>query len=149
LSIKRCIATALFVLPSAIAPKDVIIPVEKGGINLTVIGPSSFYGTYMTSLSFELNEFGESNIKIIEQEAFKINIYLTTITIPKSVKAIKENAFLDCQSLTKIIFEGPLPSIAPNAFKNSISSKSKVNYTHPTSWTQADKDTLDRLLKTK
>jgi hypothetical protein len=136
--------------PKFIAPKDVIIPVEKGGINLTVIGPSSFYGTDMTSLSFELNEFGESNIKIIEQEAFKINIYLRAITIPKSVKAIKENAFLDCQSLTRIIFEGPLPSIAPNAFKNSIyKDVNYVGYSHPTSWSQADIDTLKRLLLTK
>ena len=62
----------------------------------------------------------------IPEKAFKNCTSLTSITIPASVTIIEANAFLGCDKLTDVVFEGnsQLISIGAGAFKGCTRIKS-------------------------
>lgn len=82
--------------------------------SVTSIGIYAFYGTGLTSVTFE----GESQLKIIDEGVFYYCINLTSITIPASVTTIGKYAFMSSFYLKSITFgEGSkLETIAESAF---------------------------------
>ena len=64
----------------------------------------------------------EYNVTAIGEKAFRYS-KITSITIPSSIKAIGEEAFFECEALTKIVVEGATPAtIGADAFRE-ISTK--------------------------
>lgn len=64
----------------------------------------------------------EYNVTAIGEKAFRYS-KITSITIPSSIKAIGEEAFFECEALTKIVVAGAAPAtIGADAFKD-ISTK--------------------------
>ncbi len=66
--------------------------------NITEIGKNAFQGAGITSIDLP------SNLQYIRAQAFE-GTALEDITIPGSVKLIETEAFIDCDKLTKIVFE--------------------------------------------
>lgn len=62
----------------------------------------------------------------INDEAFRLCINLTSITIPYSVTSIGDYAFVDCTSLTSIIIPNSVSSIGNDAFANTAWYKKQL-----------------------
>ena len=77
--------------------------------------------SYLTR--FEIPE----GITKIDPQTFKDCMELTTITIPRTVKAIGVSAFANCVSLKKIIFNEGLEEIEENAF-TGCASLEEINF---------------------
>lgn len=58
-------------------------------------------------------------VKLIGEEAFKNNLKITRITLPKATISIDRYAFEGCSSLTEVVFNDGLESISDYAFRNS------------------------------
>ena len=70
--------------------------------SVETIGNLAFdYCTALTSVLFEEN----SNLKIIDAQAFSFCKNLASITIPASVETIGNSAFKNCTALTSVLFE--------------------------------------------
>ena len=67
------------------------------------------------------------NLSFIGQNAFAYS-GLTSITIPKNVKTIYENAFKGCENLTSVKFAGAVNNIGRSAFSKCVNLKT-VNFT--------------------
>lgn len=65
----------------------------------------TFYSYRLSVTIPALSPSGESVIAI-HSESFKDNMNLKTLTIPSSVKTIGKDAFLNCNLLEKVIYEG-------------------------------------------
>ena len=48
---------------------------------------------------------------------------MSELVIPSNIEVIKKNAFKNCKKLKKIVFEGAVPQIAPDAFEGCSSIK--------------------------
>ncbi len=96
-------------------PKDVVIPSKIDGIEVKYIDSYAFNDLYLTSVTIP------ETIKTISYYAFAQND-LTTLTIPKNVDAIYDNAFRD-NNLTKLNIENPTLKLYSYAFFENDLSK--------------------------
>ena len=96
-------------LTSVNIPSEVIY---KGtAYTVTSIGNDAFYGcTYLTSITIP------NSVKSIGNDAFYGCTYLTSITIPNSVKSIEERTFYGCIGLTSVTIGNSVTSIGYRAF---------------------------------
>ena len=62
-------------------------------------------------------------VKVIGEEAFAGNEYVTEIKLPSSVEEISYRAFADCPSLEKITMSDNVVSIGSGAFSNCVALK--------------------------
>ena len=62
-------------------------------------------------------------VKVIGEEAFAGNEYVTEITLPDGLEEISYRAFADCTSLEKIVLKDEVISISSGAFSNCSSLK--------------------------
>ena len=62
-------------------------------------------------------------VKVIGEEAFAGNEYITEVTLPDSLEEISYRAFADCSSLEKITIKDGVYSISSGAFSNCSSLK--------------------------
>ena len=74
---------------------------------------------YEIPLSEELNLAG---IRGISDSAFGCSSELTSIVIPESVSHIGSFAFVDCSSLTRVVFEGNAPKMGDSVFSGTMSA---------------------------
>jgi hypothetical protein len=85
---------------------DITIPLMIGNRTVNTLSDgvtgSSVFGEKITSVDFELNEFGKSNVTVIGDYTFNDCKALTSVTIPGSVTIIGKHAFKDCVALKSI-----------------------------------------------
>ncbi len=101
--------------------------------NVKLIGDSAFASTALkkVKLGNKLTKLGTS--------AFS-GTKLTAVRIPASLKAVPEDAFYGCASLTKVIIEAGVESIGARAFKMC---KKLKNFDYPQTITYIAKDSLE------
>ena len=96
--------------------KELVIPSEIDGLQVTAIGDSSFYDCgYLRSITIP------EGVTSIGSYAFYSCSYLSSITIPNSVTSIGDDAFSSCISLTSITIPEGVTSIGYDAFSSCIS----------------------------
>ena len=98
--------------------KNVIIPTQIEGKNVTQIGKSAFHNN-KTIESVEISKY----ITLIDQQAFEKCISLVKISFPQGLKTIGHGAFLDCEHLSSINLPDSLTFIGNRAFANCTSLK--------------------------
>lgn len=99
---------------------------EAASVTISYLGndilSTAFKGNaYITSFN-ELQYF--TGIGNIPTETFKGCTRLTSVVVPSSVTAIRENAFQDCNKLSSILIPNSVSSIGSYAFKNCIALSS-------------------------
>lgn len=91
-------------------PRDVVIPAQIGGTDLTSIASSAFYNNQLTSVNFP------NSVTHIGNVAFRDN-QLTSVNIPDSVTSISTYAFSGNPLVTASIKTGT--ALGSNAFPSS------------------------------
>ena len=81
--------------------------------SLEIIDDFGFYHTNLSSITFP------KNIQKIGQDAFCFNENLTSVIIPEQITEINNYVFYSCESLSYVEFPENLISIGSNAFSNT------------------------------
>ncbi len=82
------------------------------------IGTNAFWGSpVLSTVSFETDSLGKSNLTTIGGAAFAACGELTAITLPVGVKTIENLAFSTCPKLTTVNIPSTITSVAANAFE--------------------------------
>lgn len=98
---------------SNVSASNVIIPDSLGGHPLTVIGTGALNGlNFITSITLP------NSVKEIGLAAFRKCSALKSISIPAGVTVLHNSAFSDCRSLVNINLPSSLTSIGKNVFEN-------------------------------
>ncbi|MCL2675586.1 MAG: leucine-rich repeat protein [Firmicutes bacterium] len=94
--------------------------------NVTYIGDSAFFGTRLTSVTFE----AESKLEIIGPNAFRGLTSLGNVTFPEGLKVIGDYAFQGCTAFTAIVIPGSVTYLGDYAFQASgATSNANSNFT--------------------
>ncbi len=93
--------------------KNVVIPATLGGYPVTAIGDSAFE----SKSSLESITIPEG-VTTIGAGAFSWT-YITSVTIPSTVRVIGDEAFYYCSNLTKVVIPNGVKTIGKQAFYNS------------------------------
>lgn len=92
--------------------KNIVIPYEYGGLPVTSIGGSAFYGhSSLTSVTIP------DSVTSIGNYAFTNCNSLTSVTIPHGVTTIRNSVFSNCSSLTSVTIPVGVISIYSEAFR--------------------------------
>lgn len=91
---------------------EIIIPEKLGGVSVTAIGPRTFRGTALTSITIP------DSVTSIGAYAFYESSGLTSIELPDGVKSIGSHAFCYCSSLTSITIPGSVSFMDVYAFSH-------------------------------
>jgi hypothetical protein len=93
------------------AGTSVTIPSSIGGLPVTAIGKSAFYGnSTVTDVTIP------SSVRTLEDYAFWFCLALTNITIPGSVTSIGDGAFQSCTALPTISIPESVTNLPGSAF---------------------------------
>ena len=90
--------------------------------SLQVIGPRAFTHCY----NLKYIDFGESEVKMLEEDTFKECLSIESLEIPKSVSEICTGCFENCDELKTVIFHEGIRNIKSNAFWPDMKIK-KIN----------------------
>ena len=89
---------------------EVIVPAAIGGLPVTAIGSTAFYGKDLRSAVIP------EGVTDIGRSAFASCKFLNSVTLPDSLTNLGENAFSDCTALGSIVIPDGVTVIEPNAF---------------------------------
>ena len=92
---------------------------------IEIIGKSAFYNTILNKKRAKTITI-PSSVKVIKENAFTFCYNLEKIYIPDSVKTIEERAFSHCKNLTEVHLPNNLETIPDSCFSDCISLK-KIN----------------------
>lgn len=114
--------------------------------SVKTIGEGAFQNSNITGLTFAIGTDGTSVLESIGGTAFRDCALLTgDITIPPSVKTIKQHAFAD-SGITGVVIPGSVNEIESNAFADTVLGEVVFKGAAPTFGTDVFKDVTGTLV---
>ena len=118
-----CVAAVLIAIGGFIylnLDSNLLVDDTNGGVCITKYEPGLLHLQDAVNIPDEIDG---KTVVAISDDAFAWNIYVTSISMPDSVKVIGESAFYDCRSLSNIKMSSNITEIGDSAFECCYSLK--------------------------